>query len=333
MIDTGIRITHSEFDGLSSIARLGRGVRGRLDDTRRLRWPRHACGRHDRRHDVRRRQGCEPRGGARARLHRLGPLVMGHRRDQLGHCAARRGRGGRSEHEPRRRRDSSVDAAVANSIADGVTYAIAAGNSNANACNYSPARTAAALTIGATTSTDARSSFSNYGSCVDWFAPGSSITSARIATGGSRGPGAGRQWRRRTPRAPPRSICRGTQRPRRRRPQLARERADHRGCHRMNSTANHLLTSARPVRRIRSRSRRAATRPGAVRAVGPDLERRRDLGRRLPQQRPDPDRHRQRRLPDGQHRRQGPGHVHVPRLQHRHVHLLEQQHRHVLAAP
>jgi len=80
---------------------------------------------------------------------------------------------------------SSVDTAVANSITDGVTYAIAAGNSNANACNYSPARTASALTIGATTMSDARSSFSNYGSCVDWFAPGSSITSIDIATGGS----------------------------------------------------------------------------------------------------------------------------------------------------
>ena len=79
---------------------------------------------------------------------------------------------------------SSVDTAVANSIADGVTYAVAAGNSNANACNYSPARTAAALTIGSTTSTDTRSSFSNYGSCVDWFAPGSSITSANM-NGGS----------------------------------------------------------------------------------------------------------------------------------------------------
>ena len=65
-----------------------------------------------------------------------------------------------------------------------MTYAVAAGNSNANACNYSPARTAHALTIGATTSTDTRSSFSNYGSCVDWFAPGSSITSIDIVTGG-----------------------------------------------------------------------------------------------------------------------------------------------------
>lgn len=73
---------------------------------------------------------------------------------------------------------SALDSAVNSSINAGVTYAIAAGNSNANACNYSPARVAAALTVGATTSSDARSSFSNYGSCVDIFAPGSSITSA-----------------------------------------------------------------------------------------------------------------------------------------------------------
>jgi subtilisin family serine protease len=73
---------------------------------------------------------------------------------------------------------SAVDTAVNNCINDGVTFAIAAGNSNANACNYSPARVAAAITVGSTTSSDARSSFSNYGSCLDIFAPGSSITSA-----------------------------------------------------------------------------------------------------------------------------------------------------------
>jgi len=73
---------------------------------------------------------------------------------------------------------STVDAAVANAIADGVTFAIAAGNSNANACNYSPARVPTALTVGATTSTDARASYSNFGTCLDLFAPGSSITSA-----------------------------------------------------------------------------------------------------------------------------------------------------------
>ena len=75
--------------------------------------------------------------------------------------------------------DTTLDNAVANSIADGVTYAVAAGNDNgANACNSSPARTPNAITVGSTTSTDARSSFSNIGTCLDIFAPGSSITSA-----------------------------------------------------------------------------------------------------------------------------------------------------------
>ncbi len=73
---------------------------------------------------------------------------------------------------------STLGNAVQNSISAGVTYAVAAGNSNANACNYSPARAANAITVGSTTSSDARSSFSNYGTCVDIFAPGSSITSA-----------------------------------------------------------------------------------------------------------------------------------------------------------
>ena len=72
---------------------------------------------------------------------------------------------------------------MSNSIADGVTYAVAAGNGNQggraqDACKYSPARVPAALTIGATDKTDTKTSWSNYGNCVDWFAPGLSITSA-----------------------------------------------------------------------------------------------------------------------------------------------------------
>ena len=73
---------------------------------------------------------------------------------------------------------SALDTAVNNSINAGVTYAVAAGNDNADACNYSPARVGAALTAGSSTSSDARSSFSNFGSCIDLFAPGSSIMSA-----------------------------------------------------------------------------------------------------------------------------------------------------------
>jgi subtilisin family serine protease len=73
---------------------------------------------------------------------------------------------------------SSLDTAVNNSINAGVTYAVAAGNSNANAANFSPARVGAAITVGSSTSSDGRSSFSNFGSVVDIFAPGSSIRSA-----------------------------------------------------------------------------------------------------------------------------------------------------------
>jgi subtilisin family serine protease len=73
---------------------------------------------------------------------------------------------------------SALDSAVRNSIASGVTYAIAAGNSNINAANASPARVSEAITVGASTISDARASFSNFGSVVDIFAPGASILSA-----------------------------------------------------------------------------------------------------------------------------------------------------------
>ncbi|WP_433051087.1 S8 family serine peptidase [Dactylosporangium sp. CS-033363] len=73
--------------------------------------------------------------------------------------------------------DGSVDQAVRNSIAAGITYAVAAGNAGTDACTMSPARTAEAITVGATDQNDARASFSNYGSCLDIFAPGVAITS------------------------------------------------------------------------------------------------------------------------------------------------------------
>jgi subtilisin family serine protease len=79
---------------------------------------------------------------------------------------------------------SALDTAVRNSIADGVSYAVAAGNGISilgiaqNACNVSPARVAEAMTISATTTSDAKASYANFGNCVDWFAPGSGITSA-----------------------------------------------------------------------------------------------------------------------------------------------------------
>lgn len=72
------------------------------------------------------------------------------------------------------------DAAVRNLVAAGVTVVVAAGNENTDACGGSPAREPMAITVASSTSTDARSSFSNYGTCVDLFAPGSGITSAWI---------------------------------------------------------------------------------------------------------------------------------------------------------
>ncbi|GHG29128.1 S8 family peptidase [Streptomyces zaomyceticus] len=71
---------------------------------------------------------------------------------------------------------TALDNAVKNSIADGVTYAVAAGNSGVNASSTSPARVPAAITVGATSNTDAKASWSNFGSVLDIFAPGVSIT-------------------------------------------------------------------------------------------------------------------------------------------------------------
>jgi hypothetical protein len=72
--------------------------------------------------------------------------------------------------------NTAMNNAVANSINSGISYAIAAGNSNANACNFSPALVPAAITVGATQINDNRASFSNFGTCLDIFAPGQSIT-------------------------------------------------------------------------------------------------------------------------------------------------------------
>jgi subtilisin family serine protease len=74
--------------------------------------------------------------------------------------------------------NSSVNAAVARLVNAGVTTVVAAGNSGADACAYSPASAPAAITIGATNSSDTKASWSNFGSCVDFFAPGVSITAA-----------------------------------------------------------------------------------------------------------------------------------------------------------
>jgi len=72
--------------------------------------------------------------------------------------------------------------AVTALVAAGVTTAVAAGNDNADACNYSPASTPSAITVAASDKNNARATYSNYGTCVDIYGPGSAITSAWIGS-------------------------------------------------------------------------------------------------------------------------------------------------------
>lgn len=74
--------------------------------------------------------------------------------------------------------NQAMNAAVAGSVASGISYSIAAGNSSIDACTFSPASEPTALTVGASYMTDVRASYSNIGPCVDLFAPGTRITSA-----------------------------------------------------------------------------------------------------------------------------------------------------------
>jgi subtilisin family serine protease len=80
-------------------------------------------------------------------------------------------------------RSTALNTAATNLINSGVFLAVAAGNENQNACNVSPASTAAAYTTAASDSTDLRASFSNYGSCVDGYAPGVSVKSDWLSNG------------------------------------------------------------------------------------------------------------------------------------------------------
>jgi len=77
---------------------------------------------------------------------------------------------------------ASLNAAVKALNNGGVPTVVAAGNDNGNACTYSPASEPDVITVGSTTSNDSRSGFSNFGSCVDIFAPGSGITAAWIGS-------------------------------------------------------------------------------------------------------------------------------------------------------
>jgi len=79
-------------------------------------------------------------------------------------------------------KSATLNEAVDHSTISGVIYVVAAGNDNANTCNYSPASAPRALTVAASDITDRKATFSNWGTCVDLFAPGVAITAAWIGS-------------------------------------------------------------------------------------------------------------------------------------------------------
>jgi subtilisin family serine protease len=177
VIDTGIRATHTQFGG-----RIGNGFTSIADG-----WGTNDCAGHGT--HVAGTIGGSTLGVARGvTLHPVRVLACNGygtvegviagidwvRANHVAPAVANMSLGGGAS--------AAMDLAVTNAIAAGVTFVVAAGNASADACLFSPARTPNAITVGATTSTDQRSSFSNFGTCVDIFAPGSSITSAGLAS-------------------------------------------------------------------------------------------------------------------------------------------------------
>jgi len=87
--------------------------------------------------------------------------------------------------------NSALTTAIQNAVKAGLTLAVAAGNSATDACTQSPANVPEAITVGASTSTDAQASFSNFGKCVDIYAPGVSIVSSVMSSDSAFGSGSG----------------------------------------------------------------------------------------------------------------------------------------------
>ena len=173
VIDTGIRTTHVEFGGRAS------GAFTSINDG----WGAEDCNGHGTHvagtlggttygvaKDVRlfsvRVLGCDGRGFTSGVIAGVDWVTANH----VGPAVANMSLGGGPS--------STLDDAVQASIAAGVTYTLSAGNDNTSACNGSPGRVPEGLTVGATNSSDVRASFSNFGTCLDLFAPGVSITSA-----------------------------------------------------------------------------------------------------------------------------------------------------------
>jgi subtilisin family serine protease len=184
VIDTGIRYSHNDFDGLS----LNRAVKG--IDAITLNGSASDC--HGHGTHVAGTIGGTGNGVAKA-VKLVAVRVLGCNGSGTTAQIVKGIDWVTADHDPGEKAvanmslgggaSTAMDTAVRNSIKDGVSYAIAAGNGNIlgmaqNACNVSPARVSEAMTISATTIADAKASWANFGNCVDWFAPGVNITSA-----------------------------------------------------------------------------------------------------------------------------------------------------------
>jgi len=173
VIDTGIRATHQEFGGRAAIAGdyVGDGRNGR-DCHGHGTHVAGTIGGHTfgvaknvmlRSHRV---LGCGGNGSVSGVLAAIDAVTQDDSRPAVANMSLS---GGGSR---------VLDDAIRRSIASGVTYVVAAGNASDDARGYSPARVTEAITVGASTASDARASFSNFGPALDLFAPGESVRSA-----------------------------------------------------------------------------------------------------------------------------------------------------------
>ena len=177
VLDTGLYLSHSDFAG-----RVEPGPRLRRRRTpRRLQRPRDPRHGHARGNDVRRRQRGAHRPGTRARLHGQGTFsnviagVNWVTQNAIHPAVANMSLGGT--------RSQTLNNAIDASINSGVTYTVAAGNNRVDACLSSPGDDGRAIVVGASTQADARAEFSNWGPCVDIFAPGDRILSDFLGGG------------------------------------------------------------------------------------------------------------------------------------------------------
>jgi serine protease len=173
VIDTGIRITHREFEGRASedfsVIDDGRGA-GDCDGhgthvSATIAGKTYGVAKSARLHSVR-VFDCNGEGYTSGVIEAVDWVTQNHQSPAVANMSLG---GGRSD---------ALESAIQNSINSGVTYVVAAGNESDDSCNYSPSHLTTAITVGATTINDDRAGYSNYGNCVQIWAPGSNVKSA-----------------------------------------------------------------------------------------------------------------------------------------------------------